>query len=146
MIEIPHVHELVSFVVELQYIVFCFGPIVVRMSDEIEIIAADGSIQRVESVWNRTGDLNALWPLIGKRLAKLEADEDAFRLIFEDGTMIRRRYEARNELVTFTGPDSDDFTRYPDDLEPPTPEQLAAAKEAVRNMLGWDPFDPNRRK
>jgi hypothetical protein len=45
-------------------------------------------------------------------------DEDSFRLIFEDGTMIRKKYEARIEVVTVFGPGPNEFTRYPQDIDP----------------------------
>jgi len=118
-IEFEHHHELLSFDVRLQNIQFVFGgSLYVEMHNDIEIISSGASVGIIEDVWERKGDLNILWPLIGKTLERLVMDKDSFRLIFEDGTMIRKKYEARIEVVTFLGPGPNEFTRYPQDLDP----------------------------
>ncbi len=141
-IELIHHHELISFGVALQDIQLKFGPLVIEMHSEIEIVSPNGSCVLIKDVWNREGDLNALWPLIGKQLERLIADEDSFRLIFDDGTMIRRKYELANELVNFWGPEPDAFTSYPNHLTQPA--GLHYGKDEILNMLRLGVSSPNR--
>jgi hypothetical protein len=133
-IEFEHHHELVAFEVRLQHILLQFGPVAVGMS-QIEIISPDGSVELIESVWHRSGNLNALWPLIGKRMERWIMDDDSFRLIFEDGTVLRRKYELANSLVEVWGPDRDNFTPYPQALVEPSPE-AREMMEALKRKFG----------
>ena len=141
-IEIPHSHELVSFEVELQDIRLNFGTITVEIASALEISEPGGKdfAEAVESVWYRKGNLNALWPLIGKRMEKIVMDEDYFRIAFEDGTIIRRKFEPRPEVVNFWGPGPDNFTSYPNVLDdsPVTPEMKQAILNAVIRKLPED--------
>lgn len=133
MIEIPHSYELISFEVHRTEIKLKFGDVVVDMHDQIEIISPDGTVDMIDEVWTHKGDLNALWPLIGRRMDKVVMDEESFRIIFEDGTIIRRKFELRNEVVNVWGPGPNEFTRYPDDLGDSgvTPEM----KQAILNAI-----------
>ena len=132
-IEIPHSHEFISFEVHLQVIKFRFGTVAVDMHSLIEVVSPEGTVGMIDDVWYRQGDLNALWPLIGRRMEKIAMDEESFRIIFEDGTIIRRRFEPHNEVVNFWGPGLDEFTSYPNVLDdsPVTPEM----KQAILNAI-----------
>lgn len=116
-IEVDHDYELISFEVHLQTIKFRFGPLAIELFDHIEMISSgqDHPVVVLESVWDRKGDLNAFWPLIGKRMTKLIMDMESCRILFADGTILRRKYE-RAPLADIWGPEPDNFSSYPENI------------------------------
>lgn len=54
-----------------------------------EIKRPGRAMSAIEETYECRGDLNALWPLVGLRMTRIVMDVDLFRLIFEDGTLIR---------------------------------------------------------
>jgi hypothetical protein len=56
----------------------------------IEVIDQSVSVQTVIDIENRTGPLGPLWKLTEVTdVAKLEMDEDSFRILLTDGTVVR---------------------------------------------------------
>jgi hypothetical protein len=96
-IEIDHDYEFISLEVWSQAIILRFGKVAVEMIDKIEIVRPDAETEVIESVWDRQGNLNALWPLIGKHTKKLILDHESCRILFEDGAIVAR-LRARKRL------------------------------------------------
>jgi hypothetical protein len=141
-IEIDHDYELISFHVYLQEIKLRFRTMAVDMIDKIEIIRPDSQTDVIESVWDRKGNLSALWPLIGKHMKKLIMDHESCRILFEDGTIVRRKYEPGIELVNVWGPGKDEFTSYPNHIEP---GRGSVDFEEVKRFIIRDPSNPRIR-
>jgi hypothetical protein len=131
-IEIQHSYDLISFEVHLQEIQLRFGAVTIAFSDAVEIIHPDGRSDRIDDVWERKGNLQAIWDLIGSRMRKITMDEESFRLIFSDGTTLKRKYERANELIKVWGPEPNYFTSYPDCLGPGPSGQTKTLFEAIR--------------
>jgi hypothetical protein len=98
-IEIVRNEKLLYVEANRQAVWLNFGAVVVDMLAYVEIIAPDGHTDAIPRVWDFQGNLNALWPLIGRRMAKIVMDEDSFRLSFEDGTLIRCKNRKAYDFV-----------------------------------------------
>jgi hypothetical protein len=90
-----------------------FAEVVVCLLAYVEIIAPDGQIDAIPHVWECQGNLNALWPLIGRRMTKIVMDENSFRLTFEDGTLIRCKNRKAYDFVGVGVKDEKWETSYP---------------------------------
>jgi hypothetical protein len=141
---VDHDHELMSFEVRHELIQFRFGSLFADFSSAIEIIqpGPEPRIDVIESVWDSKGDLNTLWPLIGKRMTKLIMDSDSCRILFEDGTIVRRKYELATELVVVWGPGGDEITPYPSSIDCPGPGEKRYTGEEMLQIIFRDPFKP----
>ncbi len=94
-----------------------FSPVVVKLLAYVEIIAPDGGVVTIDDVWECKGNLNALWPLIGRRMTKIVMDEDSFRLTFEDGTLIRCKNRKAFDFAGVGEKDEGFETPYPSILD-----------------------------
>jgi hypothetical protein len=113
---------LVGIELQLASIRFTFTKPVVEFCAPFSLIAGDGAVVFVP--WERTGDLNLLWPLIDRPASHIQMTEESFRLVFDDGTVLQCRQQgAAPELVLVWGGESPkggiELTRYPADLYPP---------------------------
>lgn len=62
----------------------------VRFNKRLEVIAPNGSIQTTIDIEKRTGPLAPLWKLTEVTdVAKLEMDENSFRILLTDGSVVR---------------------------------------------------------
>jgi hypothetical protein len=111
--EIVRSKELLRVCAQRQRVRLDFGEVAVDFLAYVEIIAAGGKIDTIPDVWECQGNLNALWPLIGRRMMKIVMDEDSFRLTFEDGTLIRCKNRKDYDFVKIWRPDPKWETAYP---------------------------------
>ncbi|MGH6857403.1 MAG: hypothetical protein ACRECP_07140 [Methylocella sp.] len=109
-------HELTRFTVDTVRILLDFGVVKADISKNVEILETDGAIDRIDSVWEHQGHLQAIWRLLGRSMTGFVMDEDSFRLTFEDGAMIRCKYEKSYDFVTVSGPDPTCEAGYPSAL------------------------------
>jgi hypothetical protein len=124
-------HELTQFRVETYRILLYFNDVKVDFSSNTEIIESDGSIQRIDSVWEHQGHLQAVWRLLGRSMSGFAMDDDSFRLTFEDGAMIRCKNKKAYDFVKVWESDLGYETGYPSALGTPDP----VAAEAMREMI-----------
>ena len=62
----------------------------VRFNRRIEVLDPNGSVQTTIDIANRTGALAPLWKLTeGTDVARVEVDENAFRIRLSEGSVIR---------------------------------------------------------
>lgn len=111
--EIVRNTELLRIYAQRQRVRLDFGEVAVDLLAYVEIISPDGKIDAIPDVWECQGNLNALWPLIGRRMTKIVMDDDSFRLTFEDGTLIRCKNRKDYDFVKVWGPDPKLETEYP---------------------------------
>jgi hypothetical protein len=124
-------HELTWFSVETDQIMLYFGAVKVAISSNAEIIEPGGAINRIDSVWEHRGHLQAIWRLLGRSMTGFVMDDDSFRLPFEDGALIRAKNKKAYDFVTVWGPDPRCETGYPTALGTPDPKIM----EAMRQMM-----------
>jgi hypothetical protein len=139
-IEVDHDHEFISFEVWGHEIKLRFGSLAIALFDAIEVIS-NGQIKVIEDVWNRKGDLNALWPLLGKHMTKLIMDEESCRILFDDGSIVRRKYEPNQHLAEVWGPGGDEFSDYPAILDP-RPPQFTVDEMLSKVIRDYKPQEP----
>lgn len=99
-VEIIHNEVLTSFDLDPSRILLDFGAIGVDLIAHIEIIAPNGQIDKIESAFDREGDLGILWRLVGQKMMKVVMDVVSFRLTFEDGTLIQAKHRKSYDFVT----------------------------------------------
>jgi hypothetical protein len=86
---IPHDGTIGRVIVEREAIIVAFE-IRVRFNRRIEVLDPNGSVQTTIDVAKRTGALAPLWKLTEVAdVAKVEMDENAFRILLSDGSVIR---------------------------------------------------------
>lgn len=138
--------ELVSIQINLQDIRFEFGPsktgLAVAFNGSFDAIRADATRQHETiEAWERSGDLRAIWRLIGVEMARIVMDRESFRLIFKDGTILQAKNGPYPEIVNVWGPYGDPdkvyLTRYPADLNVGPPGEI---RDQVRQILQQDPI------
>jgi hypothetical protein len=116
-VEFVRNEKLLYLEVNRQAVWLNFGAVVVKMLAYVEIVAPNGRTDTIPDVWEFEGDLNALWPLIGQRMARIVMDEDSFRLTFEDGTLIRCKNRMAYDFVGVGEKDLKRETSYPTVLD-----------------------------
>jgi hypothetical protein len=96
----------------------------VRFNKRIEVLDPSGSVQTVIDVENKTGPLGPLWKLTEVTdVAKLEMDQNSFRILLTDGSVVRSRnvIDVRKPdlaQVEFWTPDPDHYE------DEPAPDQI----------------------
>jgi len=108
--------ELTQFSEDTGRILLDFGSVKVAISSNAEIMETDGSIKRIDSIWEHPGHLQAIWQLLGRSMTGFVMDDDSFRLTFEDGAMIRAKNKKSYDFVTVWGPDPSCEAGYPSAL------------------------------
>jgi hypothetical protein len=95
----------------------------------------------IEDVWDRKGDLNVLWPLLGKHMTKLIMDDESCCILFDDGTIVRRKFEPNQYLAEIWGPGDNEYSDYPANLDTSAPKYTA---DEIQSLLirDYKPQEP----
>jgi hypothetical protein len=122
-IVIPHDGTIGRVIVEREAIIVAFE-IRVRFNRRIEVLDPSGALKTAIDIANRRGALAPLWNLTEVAdVARIEMDEQSFRIVLTDGAIIRSRNVLdvrRPELaqVEFWTPVPGHYD------DPPVPEQV----------------------
>ncbi|MEZ5901359.1 MAG: hypothetical protein R3D51_17915 [Hyphomicrobiaceae bacterium] len=111
--------ELVSISVELQYLRMFFASHAIAFS-EFKLTPPSTDVLIEFDMWERSGDLNVLWPLIGVSSSQALMDDQVFTLHFDNGVEMSCRNDWRTpELVNIYRlgvVERNEMMRYPADL------------------------------
>jgi hypothetical protein len=124
-------HELTRFSVDAGRIMLYFGAVKVAIYGDTDIIETDGTIEKIDDVWEHQGHLQAIWRLLGRSMTGFVMDEDSFRLPFEDGALIRAKNKKAYDFVKVWGPDPRSEAEYPSAIVVTDPKIM----EAMRQMM-----------
>jgi len=128
LVETIHHHELVSFVVLPNGVRLVFGPVSITMT-EVEMVSPAGMSKRLQPLSESDQDLK---PLLGKCMTRWLMDDDSFRLVFEDWSLLRQPFGIADSLVEIRGPVPDAYVAYPQAILDRDPERKQKIKEQMR--------------